>query len=347
VLFQRSSRVQTPSRLHFGLLSLASFDTVWPGRDGGPGVPARRFGGAGLIIDSPGVVLDATPAASWSAEGPLADRALAFARRFAESLTAGAGRQPLSPHRIRVERAAPEHAGLGTGTQLGLAVAATLARSAGLDLSAAELARRVGRGLRSGLGVHGFARGGFLVDGGKRDGPGLASLVAHAPFPEDWRVVVVLPGDNPAPHGPAEHAAFARLVDRPAETDALCRLVLLGMLPALAERDFPAFGAALHDFNARAGGLFAAAQGGTYAGPHVAAAVAFLRGAGVRGVGQSSWGPAVFAVVGDPEEAEALARRTAAHLGLPAGRAFVARGSPGGAFFSPQRHKGHEEDKEQ
>jgi predicted sugar kinase len=41
----------------------------------------------------------------------------------------------------------------------------------------------------------------------------------------------------------------------------------------------------------------------------VAEVVAYLRGQGVRGVGQSSWGPTVFAVLGDADEAEALARR--------------------------------------
>ena len=33
----------------------------------------------------------------------------------------------------------------------------------------------------------------------------------------------------------------------------------------------------------------------------------WLRGRGVRGAGQSSWGPTAFAVVGDTDEAETLA----------------------------------------
>jgi predicted sugar kinase len=69
------------------------------------------------------------------------------------------------------------------------------------------------------------------------------------------------------------------------------------MLPALAEQDLTVFGEALHEFNARAGEWFAAAQGGRYATEEVAALVRWLRGQGVRGVGQSSWGPTVFAVV--------------------------------------------------
>ena len=55
----------------------------------------------------------------------------------------------------------------------------------------------------------------------------------------------------------------------------------------------------MFDFNARSGDLFAAEQGGTYAGAEVAAVVAWLRRQKVRGVGQSSGGPGVFAVVED------------------------------------------------
>src|SRR5581483_1141557 len=126
-----------------------------------------------------------------------------------------------------------------------------------------------------GVGVHGFDRGGFLVDGGKGDPAAVAPLVARLPFPDDWRVVLVTPPVPADWHGPRERAAFAAL--RPAGADdALCRLVLLGLLPALAERDLPAFAAALGEYNARAGEPFRAAQGGAYASPATAAVIAWL-----------------------------------------------------------------------
>src|SRR5262249_44344934 len=82
--------------------------------------------------------------------------------------------------------------------------------------------------------------------------------------------------------------------------------LLVGMLPALAEQDVEAFGEALYEYNARSGELFAAVQGGTYADRRVADLVAFLRREGVRGVGQSSWGPAVFAVTAHEDRAAQL-----------------------------------------
>src|SRR5262249_22007345 len=178
---------------------------------------------------------------------------------------------------------------------------------------------------RSGLGVHGFTHGGFLVDGGKRAADGVAPLVARLAFPEEWRVVVVLPPWGRGRHGADEGAAFRALHARPAgpeATDRPCRLALLGMLPALAERDAEAFGEALFEFNALAGQLFAPVQGGTYADARVEELVAYCRRQGVRGVGQSSWGPAVFAVAADATRADHLAGRVFGHLrvGRPDGR---------------------------
>jgi beta-ribofuranosylaminobenzene 5'-phosphate synthase len=326
-------RVEAPSRLHFGVLSLPPREH-WPNLQGEETVPARWFGGVGLMVREPGVWLTVQPANEWAADGPLADRALAFARRFIQDCRP----EEVPPQHIEVERCAPEHVGLGTGTQLGLAVSRALATA--LDFPAWDapyLAWRVGRGARSALGIHGFATGGFLVEAGKRDPDDVSPLVARAEFPDRWRVVVVVPTGVKGVHGAAEDQAFrlgarTRGLDR---TDALCRLVLLGLLPALAERDLAAFGEALYDFNARAGEAFAPVQGGTYASPRVAELVAFLRREGVPGVGQSSWGPAVFAVVEDDDRARDLARRVREHFALGEAEVYWTAACNRGAVLRP------------
>jgi beta-RFAP synthase len=172
-----------------------------------------------------------------------------------------------------------------------------------------ELASQVGRGVRSALGIHGFDHGGFLVEAGQREPGQVAPLVARVHFPESWRIVLIVPEWGPGLHGKLEQEAFARLpAPSPAWTVSLCRLVLLGMLPALAERNPTTFGEALYDFNARVGEAFAPVQGGRYATAQAADLVAFMRRWGIRGVGQSSWGPAVFAIAGDEHEAGHLCR---------------------------------------
>jgi len=283
--------VVAPSRLHFGLLHL-------PGRkqeqtDGL--VVARTFGSVGLMVAQPGVRVSATAAPQWSAMGPSAGRALAFAHAFVQ---AAVPRWP-GAFQIAVESCPAEHIGLGTGTQLALAVAAALAPALHVACSAVEMGQMLGRGARSALGIHGFAQGGFLVDGGKGPATEVAPLLARCDFPADWAVVLVLPRAGQGVHGAGERDAFADLAAKanaPDRTDVLCRLVLLGMLPALAEKDLAVFGEALYEFNRRVGEAFRPVQGGIYAHPQAEAAVHFFRGQGVQGVGQSSWGPTLFAV---------------------------------------------------
>ena len=66
-------QVVSPARLHLGMLAVAG--------DG-----ARRFGGLGVSVDRPAVVVEARRADELSAEGPDADRALVFAQRCQKAL---------------------------------------------------------------------------------------------------------------------------------------------------------------------------------------------------------------------------------------------------------------------
>jgi beta-ribofuranosylaminobenzene 5'-phosphate synthase len=296
-------RIRTPSRLHFGLMSIPAEEaSAWPNQEGDLTLPRRHFGGVGLMIERPGIDLTLESAASWSAEGSLAERAHGFAKRYCTALGIDAS------FHLRVADAAPEHAGLGTGTQLGLAVARALAEITQQSVrDAVTLARLVGRGRRSALGVHGFAAGGFLVEAGKRDPDAIAPLVGRWDFPAEWSVLLIVPRGTQGTHGTRELDAFADLSRRPADdrtTEILSRIVLLGLIPALLERDLPTFGEALYDYNRRAGAMFQPVQGDFYADPRSAAIVKAVRGLGIPGVGQSSWGPAIFAIVATDRAAD-------------------------------------------
>lgn len=248
----------------------------------------RRFGGVGMMIDRPGVRLRAESSG------------------------------------YTVVSSAPHHAGLGTGTQFQLAVAKLQAFCAGQDSSdIAALAARAGRGRRSGIGAHGFVHGGLLVDGGRRADDGLAPLLARLAVPESWRIVLAIPAAGRDWHGRREQRAFEQLpANDERVTESLCRLTLLGLLPALAEGDLDTFGEALYELNAKAGSLFASAQGGVYASEQVASVVQYLRGQGVRGVGQSSWGPTVFAFTA-ADRAASITSALRTRLGLQENEVMV------------------------
>jgi len=147
--------VEAPARLHFGVLDLR-------------GDLGRRFGGIGAAVPAPSLLLEARPAAELKAEGPDAARALEFARRFARHHGLD-----LRLH-FCLHRSIPTHAGLGSGTQLALAVARASAELSGLPTDVPALARAVDRGRRSGVGTWTFAYGGFVLEGG-REGRGSRS----------------------------------------------------------------------------------------------------------------------------------------------------------------------------
>jgi len=285
--------VTAPARLHLGFLDLA-------------GDLGRRFGSLGLTIDGIDTRVRATPAARLSVEGPEAARAeryaLTMARQFGLSDRIA----------IRVERAIPPHAGLGSGTALALAVGAAMGRGA---VDPATMALALGRGQRSGIGIAAFQRGGLILDGGRGEKPLPPPILARHDFPPGWRVLLVLDEEFQGKHGEAEVAAFQRLPPFPAAIAAeLCRLVLMQALPALLEQDIDRFGAAVTRLQAAVGDHFAPAQGGRFSSPAVAEALAWLQAEGVQGVGQSSWGPTGFALFGSEAEVLRLAEAARARF---------------------------------
>ena len=272
--------VEAPARLHFGVLDLR-------------GALGRWFGGIGAAAPEPTLLLSAHLHRTLGVEGEDAERAGQFARAFLahHDLRTGA--------RISIHRALPPHAGLGSGTQLALAVARAIAELHGLPTTAAALARAVRRAQRSAVGTWTFDGGGLVVEGGRRaDVDGVGPLIARIPFPSSWRCVVAVPRRPPAISGADEAAAFAALPPPPVgEVEHVAHLVVMALLPALADADLDGFGRALTAIQATTGRWFASIQGGAFARGPSEELVRRMVERGAPGVGQSSWGPAVYGIV--------------------------------------------------
>ncbi|HEY9057567.1 MAG TPA: beta-ribofuranosylaminobenzene 5'-phosphate synthase family protein [Aurantimonas sp.] len=286
--------VSAPARLHLGFLD--------PG-----GRSGRRFGGIGLALDAPSTCLSIRRAGHDRVEGADAERAAEHLAAMRRHLGVD------QAHELTIEEAIPAHAGLGSGTQLALAVAAGLRTLEGFPTDYAGDAARLGRGNRSGLGASFFGQGGLAVDGGKRTQDRPPPIISRFAFPTDWRVILVLEPANVGLHGPDEIAAFDALPPFPeSETAEICRLVLMQTLPGLAEADIAAFGDSIATIQEMVGGHFAPAQGGVFASPRVARACSLLAEGGAHGIGQSSWGPTGFAFAASAQEAERLVDATRA-----------------------------------
>lgn len=271
----------------------------------------RKFGSIGVALQHPKVLVEASPSSELVIDGQDQKRAEAFARRFFERYTLA------SAAHLRIERTIPAHVGLGSGTQLALAVGTALAKLYNLDLSIAELAELMGRGKQSGIGIGAFKYGGFLVDGGclveKMREKRLSSvppIIFRCPFPEAWTFVIAIPEVEVGLSGKLEEEAFDSLCSLPPEyVGKICRLLVMKMVPSLMERDITGFGESLTEIQGLVGDSFAAAQGGRYASKISAEIITYMLQCGAKGAGQSSWGPTVYGLVESEAQALALERK--------------------------------------
>jgi len=230
-------RIRTPSRIHITLIDMN-------------GSLGRIDGGVGFALNEPFIEIEAYE----SEEVHVSGKAQNF-ERFREVA------KKLSAHfrrglEIVVKSDYKGHVGLGSGTQIALAVGKAFSAFYAPNLSVREIANLVGRGGTSGIGVAVFEAGGFIVDAGhskkeKKDFlPSSASsakppkVISRLEFP-DWHVVVAIPKLSGA-YGYGEVELFQKNCPVPLEdVRELCHIILMKMLPAVAESDLDSFLSAL------------------------------------------------------------------------------------------------------
>jgi beta-ribofuranosylaminobenzene 5'-phosphate synthase len=292
-LDERRVIIETPSRIHVTLIDL----------NGGLG---RVDGGIGIALDDPRILLEAQQSPELEVKGcdsRTAERIRQTAAAVLQGIRAGGSAS------ITVRTTYPSHIGLGSGSQLALATARALCELYGRPMTGKDLALLVGRGGTSGIGAAAFDRGGFIIDGGHRFGPG-GDKAGFAPssasqgvppppvtvrhdFPPDWRILIAIPDLPAGASGNREADIFRQYCPVPLdEVRELCHVVLMRMLPAIVEHDLEAFGASI---NAVQGIGFKKVEH-TLQPPQVAALLDTMRGAGAAGAGMSSFGPALYAV---------------------------------------------------
>ena len=292
---------------------------------GGRRRPASSAG-VGLMVDGPGLELSAAPAPAWAAEGPLAGRDPRVRRtgspgswprgvarpRRCTSASTSAPRARGPGHRDPARPGGGPHPGRRRRT------ARPARRRPSADLA--------GRGLRSGIGLHGFGRGGLIVDGGRRGPEGVPALLARLEFPERLGRPGRDPRRRPRPARPRRGPGVRRaarpspeaadrppLPARPARPAARRRR---GRPTPLRRRPRP-------NSSTSSAGPSPPRRAGPTPGPSSQAIVDHLRAEGLHGVGQSSWGPTLYGFrERDPGGREPIEARLRARFGDAAGAAL-------------------------
>jgi len=302
-------QVQAFSRLHFGLMEIS------------PGQP-HCYGGVGMMITSPAMFVrgrsGSVPDPSWveiHGDAYWCERT----RRVLDLWHHHRNGEPIPLQSIAVVAPPKPHIGLGSGTQWACSIAGLLelAKTAaassiavestwnGLFASAELLANHAGRGLRSHIGCEGFRCGGLIVDWGQG---AIGERTQVKTFPEDWRMVTWCDRSYQGESGGSEAMMFDRCSSRPnPNRRAMLRMIVEEMMPAFDASDWITASDAIGRYGEQAGRIFAPWQGGVYRSPAIAECITHLRDQGIHGVGQSSWGPTVFALARDEDQAHWIA----------------------------------------
>jgi beta-ribofuranosylaminobenzene 5'-phosphate synthase len=288
--------VKAPARLHLGLIDLR-------------GDLGRLFGGMGVAINCPNVIVEAEKSESLSVVGEKSELIKPWVEFFLK-------KYDLKPEvTINLKQTIPQHVGLGSGTQFALATGTALAKLFGVKASTLELSKSMGRGGVSGVGTALFDKGGFVVEGGvkSRKNKPLSSLnnfppvIFRSSFPDNWFFTVAIPKVKSGLSGETETHAFGCLPPMNLEqAGRISRLILMSLLPALKEKDIKTFGSALTQIQNMVGDFFALAQGGRFSSSPSRECIEYMLNLGAFGAGQSSWGPTVFGLVQGKRQAEKL-----------------------------------------
>jgi len=292
-------RISAPARLHLGDLDPFALG---------------RFGYAPVLaIMEPRTIIEANEAERLDVDGVEADEAKIYTQRILEAFN-------LKGAKVTVKTTPPRHSGFGSTTQLCLAVGRAVTKAHGLDVPLLELVKALRRTSTGGL--YPFQFGGFVVAGGfkvkpgervwLRDEPLIPPLIFRSHFPEGWRFVLVRPLVAPkSPDKEKEEEAFSALRAREAPAELIHKgyfILAAKLLPALLERNAEAFGKALTELQVTVGRIYQPVQEQIF-NPASQWLIPILNRSGALGIGQSSWGPTVYAFTDSPEAAQKIAEK--------------------------------------
>ncbi|MFX1532731.1 MAG: beta-ribofuranosylaminobenzene 5'-phosphate synthase [Promethearchaeota archaeon] len=292
-------QIQTPFRLHFGLIDLN-------------GEVGRIDGGLGVSLQGEfGWIISAKETnASFDRINTSLSQLIPVVKELLQNFRQAAN---ISQQRIEltIHRHIPSHVGLGSHTQLSLAIAALLMSLAQEEhsFSTRQLAQMMNRGGTSGIGVAAFEQGGFILDGGHSFGSGQektiflpssaskglkpAPVLFRSPLPDNWCFIIALPRVKAGASGKEEINLFQSYCPLPAtDVKEICRLILMKVLPSVLEEDLQSFGKGIYELQ-HLGFKKIEIE---IQHPIISHLIDLAVDSGATGAGMSSFGPATFAI---------------------------------------------------
>ncbi|MHA2051861.1 MAG: beta-ribofuranosylaminobenzene 5'-phosphate synthase, partial [Promethearchaeota archaeon] len=303
-----SLRITTPCRIHLSLIDEN-------------GYTGRVDGGIGLMLDRPNVVFEASNSAE-----EFQIEAHKYYRESIEVINEIASKVfktfniSNKNFHFNLKRYFPSHVGLGSKTQLSLAIITAITKLKKHErLSVEKLTQFVQRGGTSGIGWRGFEMGGFILDGGHDFGKGKEKesfLPSSASFnsnpaitlsrhniPDNWRFVLVIPNVKKGAYGDEEISVFQNYAPIPQrEVNEVSHQIIMKIIPGIIKGDLKCFGDGLKRIQSIGFKKIEI----NLQHKIVKDLLKFLEEYGLKAYGMSSFGPSVLGIVESDSEAEDL-----------------------------------------
>lgn len=270
--------IETPSRLHMGLIDLSrKFE--------------RQYGALGVMVKG-GFKIEVEQIA----EGLKVDGTEREKHEVSEVYERMKDHYDIdSGFRVDVERRVPRHVGLGSTTQLYLGTAKGMAELSGIDADSVEIASVVGRSRFSAIGTYGFDMGGFILEGGKKKKEKVPPLCARMAIPDDWRFLIVNPKEEEGYDETEEKPIMKKIEVDEEYPQKISHHIIMGVLPSIKDGNIGEFADHISAIQRLVGMSFSEYQGGIFH-PAVSDVIEFLEKI-TSGAGQSSWGPTAYGIL--------------------------------------------------
>jgi beta-ribofuranosylaminobenzene 5'-phosphate synthase len=326
-------KITTPCRIHLSLIDEN-------------GYTGRVDGGIGLMLDRPNVVFEASNSAK-----EFKIEAHKYYRESIEVINEIASkvfkRYNISNKNFHfnLKRYFPSHVGLGSKTQLSLAIATAITKLKNIThLTLEDITKLVERGGTSGIGWRGFNTGGFILDGGHDFGqgkekenflPSSASTSANPALtifryniPEHWRFVLVIPNVKKGAFGDEEISVFQNYAPIPRdEVNEVSHQVIMKILPGVIKEDLECFGEGLRRIQSIGFKKIEI----DLQHDKVKELIKFFDDYGLKAYGMSSFGPSVVGIVESDLEAETLLREIQKNQKNVGGHIYICKPNNTGA----------------
>ena len=228
------------------------------------------------------------------------------------------------PVQITIKQALSPHMGLGSKTQISLAIAKALSllikKINKIEIDITELTELVSRGGTSGIGYRSFSEGGFILDCGHIFGknceketflPSSASNAKPARtlvrynFPKKWKILLSILNVPAGASNTEEINIFQKYCPVPLqEVQELSHLILMQTLPGIIEEDLSVFGNSILKFQ----DLGFKKIEVSLQHQRVKDLMTFQINNGVKCVGMSSFGPTIYSIFESDDDAISMSK---------------------------------------